>query len=64
MEREGLVLSEWRMLGKRRRKDYAVTAEGRQWLEASTAQWNAFARQLVDFAGKWPMATLTAVWSH
>lgn len=56
MEREGLVSSEWQAYGKRRRRYYAITPEGREWLQASVAQWQAFMEQFTCFlqdSGTW-----------
>jgi DNA-binding PadR family transcriptional regulator len=57
MEREELVASEWRTVGKRQRRYYAITDEGRRWLDESGAVWKAFIDQLVGFlreSGAWP----------
>jgi DNA-binding PadR family transcriptional regulator len=46
MERAGLLTSEWRARGKRRRRYYAITAEGRNWLSESGAVWRKFIAHL------------------
>ena len=59
MEREGLVSSRWRARGKRRRRYYAITDLGRQWLAESAAAWRAFAghlERMLRASGAWPDA--------
>jgi DNA-binding PadR family transcriptional regulator len=59
MEKEGLLLSEWRTVGGRRRKYYQVTDLGSQALTRHTAEWRAFTDRLLDLldAPKAPEAT-------
>jgi PadR family transcriptional regulator PadR len=52
MERDGLLTSEWRDAnGKRRRKYYLITDQGRKALAASVREWRAFTEQLERFLG-------------
>lgn len=47
MQKDGLIISEWRMAGeKRRRKYYNVTADGLAMLDSGSAEWEAFMLQM------------------
>ena len=47
MQKDGLITSEWRIVGeKRRRKYYTVTAEGLAMLDSGSAEWEAFMTQM------------------
>ena len=47
MQKDGLIISEWRMAGeKRRRKYYNITAEGRALLDHGSAEWETFMLQM------------------
>ena len=47
MQKDGLVASEWRQAGeKRRRKYYEITPLGREMLGTQTAEWSQFMAQL------------------
>lgn len=47
MQKQGLITSEWRLAGeKRRRKYYNITAEGRALLDEGSAEWEAFMVQM------------------
>jgi PadR family transcriptional regulator PadR len=58
MEREGLLSGEWRTpVGKRRRRYYAITPQGRRHLSDSAAQWQSFIERFVDLMREldiWP----------
>jgi len=47
MENEGLVTSEWRTVGGRRRKYYKVTEMGTQALSHHSAEWRTFMDRLL-----------------
>jgi PadR family transcriptional regulator PadR len=47
MEKETLVVSEWRTVGGRRRKYYKVTEEGLQALSRHSAEWRTFTDRLL-----------------
>jgi DNA-binding PadR family transcriptional regulator len=52
MERDGLLTSEWRDAGgKRRRKYYLITEQCRKALAASVREWRTFTGQLERFLG-------------
>jgi len=48
LEREGLLRGEWQQVGEqRRRRSYALTPAGEQFLAASAAEWRLFASRLL-----------------
>ncbi len=53
MQQDGLLTSEWRQAGgKRRRKYYAITPEGKGILGEQTAEWGRFMNQLQSLIDK------------
>jgi len=55
MERQGLLRSEWRgEEGCRKRKFYAITAEGRRQLACDVESWQAFAENVSRLLGVEP----------
>jgi transcriptional regulator len=49
LEREGMLVAEWRPAGEqRRRKYYALTPAGERYLAESAAEWRTFSAQLLQ----------------
>lgn len=47
MQKQGMIASEWRLAGeKRRRKYYTITADGRALLDSGSAEWETFMAQM------------------
>lgn len=47
LEREGLARAEWREVGGRRRRYYALTEAGLAALDSGVAEWSAFLQKLL-----------------
>jgi PadR family transcriptional regulator PadR len=52
LEGAGLLASEWRQAGRRRRRVYRLTRPGRRALEGRTREWSAFARAVSNVIGE------------
>ncbi len=53
MEQDGLLQSAWEEgSGARKRKVYSITAAGREYLSAGSAEWRQFAERLFLMLGK------------
>ena len=49
LEREGMLVAEWRLSGEqRRRKYYALTPAGQHFLDQSVAEWRTFSAHLLQ----------------
>ena len=54
MEQKGLVISQWKDAGSRRRKYYRITPRGRKHLEEATEDWRTFTNNLTKVLAKRP----------
>ena len=52
MEDKGLLTSQWRDAGSRRRKYYRITSRGRKHLNQASSDWRVFTSNLIKMIGK------------